>query len=313
MKKTVAILFALVSSMSLLLSPDDAYAKRLGGGKSFGSRPSYSQPYRPTPDGTSVFRPSQPPSARLPAAQHNQALRDNFRNRGGLMGMLGGLAVGGLLGAMLFGGGFEHINLFDIVILGMAAYLLFRLFAARRGTTAWGSAAPVAGGGNYHGVDERGRAAGRSDARFDTNLLFRGAASSTSIATGSPEFPPEFDQRAFLERAKLAFTYLQKAWDEGDVDELRSLTTPAVFQELTRQLKDADFRRHSTDILSVDAQLLAFSQDGSSDTVSVLFRSRMREDGGQEPTDIHEVWHFVRDRESSRPTWYLDGVQQLDR
>jgi predicted lipid-binding transport protein (Tim44 family) len=55
-----------------------------------------------------------------------------------------------------------------------------------------------------------------------------------------------------------------------------------------------------------------YSKDGSLDVVSVLFRSRMREDGEQQALDVREVWHFVRDRETGRPTWYLDGVQQTD-
>jgi predicted lipid-binding transport protein (Tim44 family) len=316
MKKAAALLFALLSSTALLLNPDDAHAKRLGGGKSFGGRPSYSQPYRPAPDASPAFRPSQPNSARLPAAQQNEVLRQNFRSRGGLMGMLGGLALGGLLGAMLFGGGFEHINLFDIAILGLAAYLLFRLFAARRGS-AWEPALSSSSSGSRDSdVRDRvigpGGGAARTGARFDTNVMFRGGDPSALVSTARLELPPDFDQAAFLERAKRAFAHLQKAWDEGDFDELRSLTTPAVYQELMRQYDEAVARRLPTDILSLDAQIVDYSKDGSLDVVSVLFRSKMREDGGQEALDVREVWHFVRDRETGRPTWYLDGVQQTD-
>ena len=95
------VLTALVAVVMTLGAVQDAEAKRLGGGKSFGSRPGYSQPYQR----------STPPSAASPAAgaatsraaAQNATQRQALSNRGGLMGMLGGLALGGLLGALFFG------------------------------------------------------------------------------------------------------------------------------------------------------------------------------------------------------------------
>ncbi len=45
--------------------------------------------------------------------------------------MLGGLALGGLLGALFFGGAFENLNFLDIAIFALIGFLLYRLFAAR--------------------------------------------------------------------------------------------------------------------------------------------------------------------------------------
>lgn len=232
--------------------------------------------------------------------------------------MLGGLALGGLLGAMLFGGGFEHINLFDTLVLGLVAYLLYRWFAARRGATwepaASGPAAAAAGGAtsSRQYPDGRGGAEVPTGARFETDVLFRGGAGDASVATGRRALPPGFDERGFIGRAKEAFIYLQRAWDEGDLEDIRALTTPTVFDELTRQLGEQTGERHHTHIASLDAQVLEVSEDGGSDIASVLFEARVQEDGSGVPSDIREVWHFIRDRHSDRPTWYLDGVQQID-
>jgi len=49
------------------------------------------------------------------------------------MGMLGGLALGGLLGSLFFCGAFENINFMDILVFGGIAFLLYKLFAARKG------------------------------------------------------------------------------------------------------------------------------------------------------------------------------------
>lgn len=316
MNKFLPGLFAALTCAILMLNSVDAHAKRLGGGKSFGGRPSYSQPYRPTPEASPGFRSSPADSARIPSAQRNQALRENFRGRGGLMGMLGGLALGGLLGAMLFGGGFEHINLFDILVLGLAAYLMFRWFAARR-SAAWSPAASgsgAAGGDGYsrdYSEDRGGNDAPRG-ARFDTNLLFPGGVTTGSLSTAGTALPPGFDERGFIERAKQAFVHLQRAWDEGDLEEMRSLTTPAVFDELTRQMEDHLGRGHRTRIASLKAQMLEVSAEGGSDLVSVLFAARIQEDQDSVPSEVREVWHFIRDRQSNRPTWYLDGIQQVD-
>jgi predicted lipid-binding transport protein (Tim44 family) len=78
----------------------------------------------------------RPPSAKQQqASQQNQAAKQGLAQRGGLMGMLGGLAIGGLLGALLFGGAFENLNLMDFLIFGGIAFMLYKLLSARSRAT----------------------------------------------------------------------------------------------------------------------------------------------------------------------------------
>lgn len=326
MNKLKSALLVALSWLALtVISPNEAFAKRLGSGKSFGSRPSYSESYRPTPDASAAYRASQ--SAHQPAMQRNQAMRDSFRSRGGLMGMLGGLAVGGLLGAILFGGGFEHINLFDLVVMVVAAYLLFRMFTARR-RSQWGPLAAGANRSEYASGSEtddgleserQGSApSGGGGARFDTNVLFRSNRNAEVPATNSaapavPQLVPAgFDVEAFMAGAKKAYRHLQSAWDDGDLAELRTLTTKSVYEELSRQLRERSGPA-TTRVVSLDARLLEVSENGSTTHASVLFDAWVQEEGAAAgPTQALEVWHFIRNVNSRQPTWFLDGVQQVD-
>ncbi|WP_077731566.1 TIM44-like domain-containing protein [Methylocaldum sp. 14B] len=327
MKKRTGLVLSVLIGLSLALSGmGDAYAKRVGGGKSFGSRPSYSTPYKRSTDMTQSASPAQQQAYQSPA-QKNQAAREAMSRRGGLMGMLGGLALGGLLGALLFGGAFEHLNFLDILVFALIAFMLFKFFAARRRTE---SSEPAAAGGYYSGTDsarnpesdhayrrqaDSGQA---SNSGFDTDVLFgkgRGASSSgqTAGTAGQPNsVPTDFDSAGFLSGARAAYETMQKAWDEGDLAQLRALTTDKVFGELQDQLRARGTESNRTELLKVDVELLEVRDLGSDREATVLFDVIIRESPEERPTQVREVWHFVRPKHSRQPTWFLDGIQQLE-
>lgn len=324
MKKTSRFVLSLILGLTLAVSVGEAYAKRMGGGKSFGSRPSYSEPYR-APGNASPAMPAQNPAYRSPASERNQAARDALGRRGGFMGMLGGLALGGLLGAMLFGGAFEHINFLDILIFGAIAFLLFRLFAARKTSAAHGSHYGKPAGAAQaaapepefdHGYERRAetsRPVAGGPAGFNTDILFRKGGTSAPQAgfSPAPAVPADFDADAFLKGARAAYEHLQQAWDRADLADLRGLTTDKVFAELQEQLRERS-GENRTELLKVDARLLQVRDVESDREATVLFDVLMRETPADEPAPVREVWHFVRSRFSKQPTWFLDGIQQLE-
>ena len=317
MNKSFASLFALLMTLTVSFGASDAYAARMGSGKSFGSRPSYSMPYqRPSPmGGQSTSRPATP--AQQPgysaAQQRNQAARDALSQRGGFARFLGGMALGGLLGAMFFGGGFEGVNFLDILMFAGIAFLLFKFLAARRA-----SAEKVASPGGYYGSPQdntttQGRYtdASQNGAGFDTDILSRRSGAAPVANTG-PVIPVDFDAPAFMDGAKSAYQMMQKAWDEGDLSTLRGLTTDKVFGELQDQVRARGAQPNQTDILKVECELLEVRDVGSDREVTVMFDVMMRENAGDRPSQVREVWHFTRSRNSRQPTWFLDGIQQLE-
>jgi predicted lipid-binding transport protein (Tim44 family) len=330
MRYSGIIVTALAIFGLLLTGFQDAEARRLGGGRSFGSRPSYTSPYqRSVTPGKQVGR--QPQSAQ----QHNAQRRANLASRGGLWGMLGGLALGGLLGALFFGGAFEGINFLDILIFAGVAFLLYKLLVARRrpppahaGTAPGGLFGAGMGTGGY-GTSATGPADAEAEVRrswdLDTPAMRRkfGTGNSSPGTRLAPaeqdtdaDFAPDFDQPAFLEGAKRAYRMLQEAWDREDLETLRALTTNAVFGELQSQLAE----RHGdnrTVVLSLEAELLEARQAHDQIEATVLFDAYLREvdtnvDSGDRGHQVREVWHFVRRLDTDTPTWYLDGIQQLE-
>ena len=306
-KYTSIIAFILIALTLSVGGMSDADAKRFGGGSSFGGRSSYSAPYK-----RSAIPPSRSVSQQQAAAQ-NQTARQGMANRGGLMGMLGGLALGGLLGALFFGGAFEHINFMDILVFGVIAFLLYKLFAAKAGAAQRPAYNRTAS--NYEEAQPRqGNPAGfNTDVLFDKNKKQSAGQSFQGGAgyNGGLEVPEGFDPQAFLSGAKIAYTTLQQAWDNRDLAEIRGLTTDKVFAEIQQQLKASSTENH-TDILKLDAELLEVREIGSELEAVVLFYAIMREDINAQAEQVREVWHFVKPKISVQPKWLLDGIQQLE-
>ena len=300
----------------------DAEAKRFGGARSFGSTSKYSKSYN---------RKSSSPTKKTPSQQQaynkNQSARQAMSKRGGLMGLLGGLALGGLLGSLFFGGAFENFNFMDILIFGGIAYLLFKLFAAKAGRPKTSTAYSRS---NYDSTSQteplnssyqRSNNAPTNNADFDTDIFSnKGQASNFNVSDDYKEeklvedaivLPKDFDELDFLEGAKSAFKMLQTAWDKRDLAEIRSLTTDKVFAEIQDQLKGSDTENH-TDIVKIEAELLEIRELGSELEAVVLFDTLMREEVSAQPEQVREVWTFIKPKNSMQAKWYLDGLQQLE-
>ncbi|MDD4913723.1 MAG: Tim44-like domain-containing protein [Methylococcales bacterium] len=296
-KKTGILATLFVSTVLMLTSVHDAEARRFGGGSSFGSKPSYSQPYQHPSSPNSFAQPSRS-AGQAQAAAQNQTARQGMAGRGGLMGMLGGLALGGLLGSMFFGGAFEHINFMDMLLFAGIAYLVYRLFAARSAR----QNQPVANAYGRNTHPETDHPAG-----FDTNVLFKKDGYAANANTAG--IPADFDQTGFLAGAERAFRHLQTSWDNRDLAAIRGLTTDKVFAEIQDQLR-ASGSANKTEVLSIKAELLDVHQEGNMLEATVLFNSVMREDDSQ-PENVREVWRFAKPANSQQPKWFLDGIQQI--
>lgn len=329
-KKSLSLVLALVAGIFLAGGVmDTAEAKRMGGGKSFGGKNSYSQPYQnrqqsASPQGNNA----QQAPAQNPAQAQNAGQRAGWANKGGLMGMLGGLALGGLLGALFFGGAFENINFMDVAVFALIAFALYMVFAARKRASASQAQPAAAGYGPVapDGTDDvLASRQERSSAPFETDLLFKKdkAASSGGAAVAEAVFhpapgaiPKDFDSMVFMDGAKAAYARLQKAWDEGDLADLRLFTTDSVFAELQDQVR-ARVGENRTELLKVEGELLEVREAGSNTEATVLFDVLMREidtDASDQKhvSHVREIWHFTRPTRSPRPTWYLDGIQQIE-
>ncbi|MDH5218347.1 MAG: TIM44-like domain-containing protein, partial [Gammaproteobacteria bacterium] len=276
----------LVVTVGFGFAVEDAEAKRFGGGKSFGSKKMFSTPFnRSAPKKQTA--PAAPGKAAPGAAAAGGAAAVGAKS--GMMGMLGGLAIGGMLGALFFGGAFENINFLDILIFGGIAFLLFKLFASRRRGMGPASGRAQAAGGaptpdaDWNDASEReyvqqrantSPASSSTDRGFDTDIMFKDKTDSSitasvpqSIPSGyvAPEkvsFPKGFNQDEFMGGAKNAFTMLQDAWDHGELADIRGLTTDKVFGEVQDQFFDRN-GENKTEILEATAEIIDFNESDS--------------------------------------------------
>ena len=323
MNKLSSLFLTLVIAATLSFAGiTDAQAKRFGGSRSFGSTSKYSKSYNRKSSSSTQKTPSQ-----QQAYNQNQSARQAMSKRGGLMGLLGGLALGGLLGSLFFGGAFENFNFMDILIFGGIAFLLFKFFAAKAGSQ---KASTAYGRDDYDNTSQaeplnnsyqRSNSTPTNDAGFDTDIFSKqGQTASFKANDDHTEekrledaivLPKDFDEQDFLEGAKGAFKMLQSAWDKKDLAEIRSLTTDKVFAEIQTQIKASDTENH-TDILKIEAELLEVREIENELEVVVLFDTLMREELSAQPEQVREVWTFIKSKNALHPKWYLDGLQQLE-
>ena len=123
-------------------------------------------------------------------------------------------------------------------------------------------------------------------------------------------FPPGFDPKPFLEQARMQFTRLQAAYDEGDRTMLADVMTPELFAEVSQEL-DARRSHVPTEIVALNPEIVEVATEGDQHWASVRFRGLLREDGGPLPRPFDEMWNLVKPADGSSG-WLLAGIRQLD-
>ncbi len=334
MNKNFLLFFITIISFAFILV-STVEAKRFGGGSSFGGKKSYSSPFKQKTTQKKSFSQQK-------ASATNQTRKQQLSKRGGLMGMLGGLALGGLLGALFFGGAFENFNFFDFIIIGAIIWAV--MWFIRRKAPAPQARSATSGAYDFDINNSQSDTStnknvtqthfklnsDKTDAKFsdkeasfaDSFGMNSGQDNKNQGAEQSDQsddiiLPDWFDQEEFLDGARSAYTLLQQAWDSGDLESIKNLSTESIFNEISRQFA-AEGSQGTTRILQLNAELIDFNEQDDHSEASVLFDALLDESNSPDDstqgraTQVRELWHFVRGNNSTEPTWYLDGLQQLD-
>jgi len=283
MKKLTVAIFMLLVGIGLM--PEDTEARsRLGGGRNLGAQRQALPPQKP---------------AAAPAQQTAQAAAPAAPQAAGSrwLGPLAGLAAGLGLGWLIAQGGLGAAFAAMLMALAAAAvaFALFRLFAQRR------AHAPLA---QYAGLGSETVAApppsqlpGSSGARPDYRGQF------------VPNIPSGFEVEAFLKQARRNFLMLQEANDRGDLELLRSVTTPGMFDALQGDVA-AQVGRDQTDVVTLDASLIEVVTEGRLHWASVRFSGSIREHANTQAEPFEEIWHLQKPVDGSSG-WLLAGIQQV--
>ncbi|MDG6774462.1 Tim44-like domain-containing protein [Thiomicrorhabdus sp. ZW0627] len=284
-----------------------AEAARLGGGSSFGySKTIPSKSYSTAPKST----------ATKPAATTGKTTATSGASK--WLGPLAGLAAGGLLAAMLFGDGFEGIQLMDMLIFALIAYMLFKLFASSRSRQQ-----PIYGQsseGTYQSDNQtvsRRQAYSEFSGQPNYDPYQEGSIIGSALGEGISdqavtvhEVPAWFNAQQFVEGAKGHFVTLQKAWDDLDLKEVESYCTPELFAEIKQQAQGRVPGDNVTVVDTLDAEIADMAIDGDYFVVSVRFSGFIQEEAEADAHAFNEVWHIRRDA-SDQGNWLVAGIQQM--
>jgi predicted lipid-binding transport protein (Tim44 family) len=302
--------------VSLLLLDTATVWARAGGGGSRGSR-SYSTPASPS-------SPSSPSRVQTPPAYSSSPMAQRPSMFGGLMGGIAGFALGGLLGSMLFGGlggGFGGgLGLLEILLIGGAAFFLFRMFRARQQPQ---PAPAYAGAGtSYSAGQGTSYSAGQWSGGGGTTV--EAPPSVSDLDRGLDHIrgmDASFDPDAFVESAKSIFTDVQAGIVKRDLGGVQNRLTPQQYARLQGQCDQLRGARRTNRIEQLrikQAQVSEAWQESGEDWVTVYFAVSMIDytvddstgtvvDGSTTPVDIAEYWTFTRPV-GPKP-WRLSAIQ----
>jgi predicted lipid-binding transport protein (Tim44 family) len=268
---------AAVLLLGLVIAMPDAEARRLGGGRTLGAQRNVTAPPAAVP-----AKPGQSAPAAAPAASTGTKWAP----------VLGGLALGGMLGAF-FAGNPILGTLLSALLIGMlvfAALALLRMLRAPR------AAAPAM---QYAGLGSETVAAPPPSQAAGLEERLPGSSARANVPAG-------FDVAGFLRAAKENFIRLQMANDSGRLDDLREVTTTGMFEALRA---DAGAGQQ-TDVVTLNADLLEVSSEGGRHWASVRFSGLVRETPGSAPASFEEVWNLMKPADGSSG-WLLAGIQQM--
>jgi predicted lipid-binding transport protein (Tim44 family) len=136
-----------------------------------------------------------------------------------------------------------------------------------------------------------------------------GETQSSTWQSSQPAVPEGFDVNGFLRHAKTNFIRMQAAWDRADVNDIREFTTPEMFGELKMQLTERGATSNTTDVVSIDAEMLGVESNTVEHIASVRFHGMIREDVDAPVEHFSEVWILTKPVAGSGG-WLLAGIQQ---
>jgi predicted lipid-binding transport protein (Tim44 family) len=286
-------LFAVVFALGLSLAVADAEAaRRMGGGKSIGMQ---------RQNTTSNPAPAQAAAAPATAAAGTAAATPPKRSwMGPVAGLAAGLGIAALASHLGLGEGLANVLMIGLLIMGVVAALAFVM---RKRALAQTPA--MAGAHSATAAPHRFEVA--MPARTSESMI--GSAIGANVAS-TRAIPADFDTAGFARNAKVQFIRLQAANDAGDLDDIREFTTPEMFAELKMDLSERPASSPSTDVVSLQAEVVDVVEEATRYTVSVRFTGTVREEKASPAEAFDELWHLTKPREGNGG-WQLAGIQQM--
>ncbi|WP_062261994.1 Tim44 domain-containing protein [Endozoicomonas arenosclerae] len=309
MLKRFASFMAIIMAFSFAFNAPVADAKKFGGGKSFGR------------SHNTAAAPKQPAAA--PQQGGKQAAAQGSKK--GLMGgLLGGLLAGGLIAA-LFGGAFSGLQIMDFLIIGLLAFVLFKVFRSMNRAKAM---AAGHGGNHAHYTPEQsgqGQQPPSLGSLFGQNKeqqqdSFGQADKLSGFGSDQPQtgfaasdipmnLPEGFNLSTFMNGARDHYRTLQEAWNKNDLETIREYLDPELFLQLKAERAALGGDQH-TEVMFVDAELGRADYNDRVAEISVRFTGKYRDTVEGVEEDIKDIWHLQRSLSEPNAPWLIVGIEE---
>jgi len=299
--------WVIISMLFALSITTHVEAKKFGGGKSFGK----------------LFQ-TKPSPAKKSIPNNTGASKQKAPARSGMMkGLLGGLLAGGIIAALM-GGAFEGIQIMDMILLGVIAFILIRLFKGMMLAKASTMQPQPAFSNNQFRQDEQPKVPGsdfisnpspnsisatkvsprHNDATFGENQ----SAGFSAQQAVPYNLPSDFDINSFLSGAREHYRTIQLAWNENDLEKIKEYVSEDLFSHLKQERAALSGEQH-TQVMFIDAELVRADQASGIAELSIKFSGRYSDAVENIEEDIRDVWHLQRDTHADKAPWLIVGIE----
>ena len=216
--------------------------------------------------------------------------------RSGMMGgLMGGLLAGGALAYLMGSGAFDGLQMMDMIIFAVLAFVLFKLFTAsrRKQRPQLATAGPEI---------EQPQSQPQAKMSDPQQAMPSASGGDDSIPL---EFPNDFNVKEFEDGALEHFRLVNKAWDSGDFTIIEEYLHPSLLQQLTQQ-RGAEQGPLSNDIIDLQSQLVRSQRVDDGHSVSVLFRGLIKDNQTNQESGIFDVWHLHK---ATAGAWLIVGIE----
>ena len=319
LSRFVAAAVLAVSGLALTSMAFDADAARAGKGGNSGRQSSNVSNQAPAASTTTQKSATAPTAAASSTAGAAAAAKPSGASRwlGPLAGIAAGLGIAALLSHFGLGGAMADFLVMALVAGLVIFAVMFVLRRMRGGASAQpavqGAGAGSAGGAAPAPNDMWRQSAEPAAAPVQLPPTATGSMSAAGFGSDAPApdqswfIPTDFDTQRFLGEAKQQFVAIQKVWDSGNVNELRSFLTDDLLKELQVQLSGQTGQNH-TEVVLLNAELLGIEKVSDGHLASVRFSGMLREQVGAEAFRFEEVWNLFKPEQGG---WLLAGIQQV--
>jgi len=131
---------------------------------------------------------------------------------------------------------------------------------------------------------------------------------TTATSDVPHNYPPGFDQAAFISGSREHYRILQGAWNFNQLETIEEYVSPSLFADLKEERAKLEGEQH-TDVMYVDAEIVRADYDADKAQLSLQFSGRYRDTVEGIEENIEDIWHLERDLTVPNAPWLIVGIQ----